>query len=175
MKNFLRGGRGTLCDQNIKSEQQIIKKLRKTREERKLMSPEVAKFRVNRTRRYNRLLSPVHDKFESLDLNTFRPFKVVEEFWWKYRCDGAKFNLYDLILSARSTVRKSNGKLEDLNNFLDDFSLFMIASYIIHYMDYDDSAVGKYVFFDDQKNIKEEIRFSFLETLVGIQKGGGHV
>lgn len=170
MMNFNGGGRGVLGGEQIDTEHKVPHTNLRARAEQKLMARK--RSMRNRTKRYNCLLSPVNDKFDALDLNTFRPFKVVEDFWWKYRCEGAKFNLYDLILLAKSAARKSDFKREDLSRVLDDFSLFMIASYTIHYMDYDDSAVGKYVFFDDPNDIKQEIRFSFLKTLVGITEGG---
>lgn len=124
---------------------------------------------MSKIKKYGFLLSAVTDKFNNMDFRDYSPSQVIDSFWTEHNWSDPKINLFDLILMARGNKPPEKNSPEDLDKFLDNFASFMIASYTVHYLNHNDSKIGSYLSEQRTCSVKEEVRFDFLQRLLGIQ------
>ena len=117
---------------------------------------------------YGHLLSALADKFNNMDFKDYSPSEVINRFWSERDWHNQKVNLFDLILMARGNKPLGKNRTTDLDEFLDDFASFMIASYTIHYMNQGYHKMRRPLTEEEAHDVEQGIRFDFLGKILGM-------
>lgn len=124
---------------------------------------------MSKIKMYSHLLSALADKFNNIDFQDFSPTQVIDRFWSEHNWDDPKINLFDLILMARGNKPVEKNSRDEIDRFLDEFAWFMVASYTVHCLNHDDSKIGSYLSDEKALDVKQEVRFDFLQRLLGMK------
>lgn len=117
-------------------------------------------------RKYGLILSDVADEFNKMDFWEYCPSEVIDQFWSTHNWKSENLNIFDIVLLAKGKKLPKAYKPEDIDQFLRDFASFMIASHTVHCLNRDERIIGRYMYDDEAKDLKEEVRMDFISRLI---------